>query len=99
MLVGRAKESPYLGLYSQEIEIVASDFIARNVPQAIRPAQLGVGICVNRCHSAEGVIALSKVLKCGIRTSQQPSHHPLSVTKLIKSAWLAYSEWLQQDGI
>ena len=42
MLVGRVKESPYLLLYSQEIEIAAGDFITCNISDGITPAQLRI---------------------------------------------------------
>src|SRR5579872_173625 len=99
MLVRGVEEAPYLRLRAQQIEIIAGDFIAGDIYHHVTPSQSRKRICVNPGHPAEGGVTLSKILKGGIRGSQQPSTHPRLVANLIQVLWVAHIQRVQQDGI
>src|SRR5580693_3820455 len=99
MLIHGVKESPYLRLHAQQIEIVAGDRIAVDVHRRVTPAQSRNGISIYPGHPAEAGVSLPKILKCGIRRSQQPSKRPLFMAKLIQVLWVADIERVQQDLI
>src|ERR1035441_2422679 len=99
MFVRRVEEPSYLRLHAQQIEIIAGDFIAVDPHHRVTPAQPRMRVSINPGHPAEGGVSPPKILKRGIRRSQQPAAHPLLVAKLIQARWVAHIERVQQDGI
>src|ERR1035438_1673717 len=99
MLVRRVEEPSYRRLHAQQIEIIAGDLIAVNLDHRIMPSQSRMRISINPGHPAEASVSLSKILKRGIRRSQQASAHPRLVANLIQALWVAHIQRVQQDRI
>ena len=71
MLVRRVDESSHLRLHSQQIEIIAGDCIAGDIPHRVTPAQSRLTESIEARDIAEGGVSLPKVLERGIRRRQQ----------------------------
>src|ERR1700733_7202264 len=99
MFVRPAGEPSYLRPRSQDVEIVAGDFIAGNTHHSLMPAQYRMRIAIDPGHPAERGISLAKILKGGIRRSQQPSAHPLVMANLIQVLWVAHFQRVQQGRL
>src|ERR1700726_1894448 len=69
MLVCRMKESPYLRLHAQKIEIVASDGIPRGTQRHFIRAECRLSISIEGGHVVKGCVSLSVVFKRRIRRS------------------------------
>ena len=99
MLVLRMDQSSYLRLHSQQIEIVAGNCIAGDIPHGITPAQSRPTVSIEAPGIAKGGVSLPDVSERGIRCRQQLPVRPRTDAELVEILWIVYIERTQQNRI
>src|SRR4051794_24060180 len=99
MLVLRMNQSSHLRLHSQQIEIIAGDCIARDIPHGITPAQSRLTVSIEAPDIAKGGVSLLDVPERGIRCRQRLPTSPRTDAELVEILRGAYFQRVQQDRI
>jgi hypothetical protein len=99
MLVLRMDQSSHSRLHPQQIEIVAGDCIAGDIPDGITPAQSRLTVSIEAPDIAKGGISLLDVPERGIRCRQRLPTSPRTDAKLVEILRVAHFQRVQQDRI
>lgn len=84
---------------TEDIEIIAGDFVSLGSGYHVAPDERRAGISVNGGHAAEGGVAPSVILEGGIRRCEQATGHPLAMANLIEAIRVPDVERAQEERI